>query len=423
MIIANPIFDTVFKRLMENERIAKFFIGTLLEKTIEKLEVGQQEITMLPTKKKDGTPVAAESDSSKNKVKQTTDISLMRLDYVAVIKTETGYTKVLIEVQKVGHVVDMMRFRNYLGAHYSKTETIEGHEYPLPIITIYVLGFNLYEIESACVRIGKLYEDLMDKKIIKKKNELVESLTHESYFVQTKRIPGRYKSVLDKLLSAFEQKNFIKETKQAFKHYSHQVDNDNVRQIVNELHRIASDPDERKRIEIEQEAWRTYNVQLDASLEEKDKIIAKRDETIKEKDQVILELKEAMEQMKGAMEKMTGERELERKERELEREDRIKEREAKDQEIKNLTKLIEGMRMDMQKEREAREKEREAREKEIRKEKEEMKMNMQKEKEEMKMNMQKEREEREKRENELKTILENMQKTMEGLLRSKNIEP
>ena len=39
MIIANPIYDVVFKRLMENERIAKFFIGTLLNQIIESVEM------------------------------------------------------------------------------------------------------------------------------------------------------------------------------------------------------------------------------------------------------------------------------------------------------------------------------------------------------------------------------------------------
>ena len=39
MVIANPIYDVVFKRMMENDRVAKFFIGTLLEETIEKVEV------------------------------------------------------------------------------------------------------------------------------------------------------------------------------------------------------------------------------------------------------------------------------------------------------------------------------------------------------------------------------------------------
>jgi len=39
MVIANPIYDVVFKRLMENDKVAKFFIGTLLEQTIENIEV------------------------------------------------------------------------------------------------------------------------------------------------------------------------------------------------------------------------------------------------------------------------------------------------------------------------------------------------------------------------------------------------
>lgn len=33
MIIANPIYDVVFKRLMENQRVATFFIVTLPEPT------------------------------------------------------------------------------------------------------------------------------------------------------------------------------------------------------------------------------------------------------------------------------------------------------------------------------------------------------------------------------------------------------
>ena len=47
MIIANPIYDVVFKRLMENERVAKFFVGTLLEENIEHIEVKKQEFTYI----------------------------------------------------------------------------------------------------------------------------------------------------------------------------------------------------------------------------------------------------------------------------------------------------------------------------------------------------------------------------------------
>lgn len=47
MIIANPIYDVVFKRLMKNDRVAKFFIGTLLERTIESIEIKPQEYTFV----------------------------------------------------------------------------------------------------------------------------------------------------------------------------------------------------------------------------------------------------------------------------------------------------------------------------------------------------------------------------------------
>jgi hypothetical protein len=95
MIIANPIYDTVFKRMMENERVAKFFIGTLLEQQIEAVEVKPQEFTYTD---------------------QLAGLAVFRLDFIATIKTETGaFKKILIEIQKAKNQIDLMRFRNYLG--------------------------------------------------------------------------------------------------------------------------------------------------------------------------------------------------------------------------------------------------------------------------------------------------------------------
>ena len=45
MIIANPIYDVVFKRLMENERVAKFFISTMLGQKVESVQLKPQEFT------------------------------------------------------------------------------------------------------------------------------------------------------------------------------------------------------------------------------------------------------------------------------------------------------------------------------------------------------------------------------------------
>jgi hypothetical protein len=45
MLIANPIYDIVFKRLMENKRSAKFFIQTLTGEQVEDIAMVPQEYT------------------------------------------------------------------------------------------------------------------------------------------------------------------------------------------------------------------------------------------------------------------------------------------------------------------------------------------------------------------------------------------
>lgn len=94
MIIANPIYDVVFKKMMENERVAKFFISTLLEQQIENIEVKPQEFTYI--KDLDIEDPLIEK-YIKEKVRERLSINVFRLDFVATIKTESGeYKKVLI---------------------------------------------------------------------------------------------------------------------------------------------------------------------------------------------------------------------------------------------------------------------------------------------------------------------------------------
>lgn len=45
LVIADPIYDVVFKWLLENERVAKFFIGTLPEETVESVTLLSQAYT------------------------------------------------------------------------------------------------------------------------------------------------------------------------------------------------------------------------------------------------------------------------------------------------------------------------------------------------------------------------------------------
>ena len=113
MIIANTIYDVVFKKLMESEKVAKFFIGTLLDTTVETIEVKPQEFTY---------------------VAELAGLSVFRLDFIATNKTREGeLKKVLIEIQKGKNQIDLMRFRNYVAEQYKREDTVYGKKIIFPI--------------------------------------------------------------------------------------------------------------------------------------------------------------------------------------------------------------------------------------------------------------------------------------------------
>jgi len=267
MIIANPIYDVVFKRLMENERIAKFLIGTLLNQKVKTIQVRPQEFTY---------------------ENELAGLRIFRLDFIAIIETDTGEErKILIEIQKAYEELDLMRFRNYLAEQYKKKDNLNGEELILPITTIYILGFKLPEIESACFHVERQYKDLIEKKVLEKRSRFIESLTHDSYIVQVKKIGKRYQSKLDKLLSIFEQRNFIGDS-EILKDYNYDVDLAEIKLMADLLYQTGADAETRKQIAAEQEAWRSVN----ALMENKDKAYKKALEIIEEKDKLIEELKQ-----------------------------------------------------------------------------------------------------------------------------------
>ena len=269
MVIANPIYDVVFKRMMENERVAKFFIGTLLEQTIETIAVKPTEFTYTD---------------------ELAGLSVFRLDFIATIKTETGeYKKVLIEIQKAKNQIDVMRFRNYLAEHYKKEDTINKEKLVLPITTIYILGFKLPEIITPCIKVERNYKDLINKITLETKSDFVEKLTHDSYVVQVERITDRYSTKLDKLLSVFEQTNFV-DDKKIIKEFNHTADLEEVQIMTDILHHSGTDPVEKKKIETEQEAWRSVNAMFEDKEKKYIKALNEKDQALNEKDQLIADL-------------------------------------------------------------------------------------------------------------------------------------
>lgn len=270
MIIANPIYDVVFKRMMENERVARFFIGTLLEENVETVEVKPQEFTY---------------------TEGLAGLAVFRLDFIATIKTESGeFKKVLIEIQKARNQIDLMRFRRYLAEQYKKHDLVNHTKVILPITTIYILGFKLPEIDSPCLKVERNYKDLVNNKIINTKSEFVENLTHDSFIVQVERITDKYQTRLDKLLSVFEQKNFVDDNT-IVKKFNHTPDIEEVKIITDILHYTGTDPEEKERIEIEQEAWRSVNAMFEHKENELMQVINQKDRALSEKDKLIEELR------------------------------------------------------------------------------------------------------------------------------------
>jgi DNA replication initiation complex subunit (GINS family) len=78
MIIANPIYDLTFKKLLENNKAAKFLIGTIIDSEIISLVPTIQEHTY-------------EKDDNK-------PISLIRKVFAAIIKTKENVEKKVIKI-------------------------------------------------------------------------------------------------------------------------------------------------------------------------------------------------------------------------------------------------------------------------------------------------------------------------------------
>jgi hypothetical protein len=280
MVIANPIYDVVFKKMMENDKVAKFFIGTLLEQTIETVEVKPQEFTYTD---------------------ELAGLAVFRLDFIATIKTETGESKkILIEIQKAKNLIDVMRFRNYLASQYGKEDEINGEKIILPITTIYILGFKLPEITSACLKVERNYKDLVNNTKIETKSDFIEKLTHDSYVVQVDRITDKYQTKLDKLLSLFEQKNFV-DDRRIVKEFTHEIDNEDIKLTTDILHFSGTNTEERMKLETEQEAWRTVDAMtenLRQKVLKQNEELAEKDKSINEKDKLIEELMKKLNEKK-----------------------------------------------------------------------------------------------------------------------------
>lgn len=278
MLIANPLFDTAFKQLVRDLEIAKTLIETLLEVEVTDIAV---------------------TESEHNKPMEPGDIRprFLRVDYCAQIKDKHGETrKILIEMQKGSGAENIKRFREYLAIAGYLPKADEKS--PVPVVTVYFLGFKLNNVETPCLKVARQYVDMLNNAVLETKEKFVELLTHDSYIIQAPRIDmtGEPRTRLESILSIFEQKNFVDYKKDAI-NYKYTINDSAVKRMLDVLHYVGTDPDERKILD-EEAYWERYDdstagelVRKDEELAEKDRKLDEKDRVIDEKDRVIDELK------------------------------------------------------------------------------------------------------------------------------------
>lgn len=216
MHIANPIYDVVFKYLMEDAKIAKLMIAAIIGEEILELKFASQEFVGETQLSATNTKTASKKKKVKEKLTDRFGLTIYRLDFAAKIKTAEGEKQVIIELQKAKYPTDIMRFRKYLGEQFrnkENTQTVlvsgKSRKIGLPIISIYFLGHKLDNTEASAIKVSRQYTDLITNELITKKEHFIESLTLDSYVIQIPFLASKRRNELEILLSVFDQSSAI----------------------------------------------------------------------------------------------------------------------------------------------------------------------------------------------------------------------
>lgn len=278
-IIANPIYDSVFKFLMEDERAAKVLLSALLKKEVRELKMCRNEYTNL----------------------QQTRISLFRIDFSAKLVDASGKEElVLIELQKTWLPTETLRFRQYLGSQYLNKDNMPESDNPkgfgLPIISIYILGHKVGDLQHPVVYVRRRYLDYDDQQIeVGVPDPFIESLTHDSIIVQIPYLKSHARNHLERILSVFDQDYRIAADEHLLNINEEGMGVDE-RLLLNRLVMAAASPEVRRDMQVEDEIL--------SEIEARDTTIMLKDKEIEQKEQVIEQKSQEIEQKSQEIEQL-----------------------------------------------------------------------------------------------------------------------
>ena len=194
--IANAIYDSVFKYLMQDTKAASVLLGALLGTKVVDLKMKNNEYAV--------------------KVKNKLDV--LRIDFSATILDKNGNKKLItIELQNAYLKSEVMRFRKYLAEQYKDKNNFlekDGRKIPVPIVTIYILGHPCCDKKEPVIYGNPEFynaerqklEGLLD-------SDFVNGLIHHLIIVQVPYLKLNAKTKVEKYLDFLNQLHKIDKTK------------------------------------------------------------------------------------------------------------------------------------------------------------------------------------------------------------------
>ena len=282
--VANPLYDAVFKYLMEDDRIAKTLLTALLKKKVVDVKIRRNEYANLTRRE---------------------TISMFRIDFAATVLDEDNKPHLmLVELQKTWLPSETLRFRRYLALQYNNEENMlkeDNGKYAIPMVAIYLLGHCVGDVTEPVVYVNHQAYDY-DGKLVKDgmPDPFVESLQHDSIIVQIPLLHGRVNNRLERVLCVFDQEN-VADNKKVIKVDERQFEGDtDMEYIVRRLQSAAADPDMRYQMNVEDEYFRelegrdTLIMEQSAQIEEQNAQLEEKDAQLEEKDAMLRSMIQGM---------------------------------------------------------------------------------------------------------------------------------
>jgi len=298
LLIPNPIYDVVFRYLMEDNESAKIILSTFIGHPIEELNFEPQIF-----------PYKLDTDDVTQNEEFSEKIKVCYLDFAATIVLPDGTKEVIIiELQKAKLPNDIFRFKRYLTKNFlrkfkktakdEKTGAITEIEVCYRIFPIFIFNFIIEnEIKDLVLNINREKTGVFKKQKLTRDNDFIENISYDMLIVQLPYIKeviendikdDEYRLKLYKLLKLFDQSQTTENShrlqifRKLFPGY--------LERIIQRLQSADSEhPEIEDQMNFEDEYIKPYRNSLNEIVVLKD-IIVEKDQVISEKDQQIIKM-------------------------------------------------------------------------------------------------------------------------------------